>query len=393
MIAGGNAPEDAVITATAKVLKQYPGPILLRWSWEFNVYGKNQNCRSIDPSVGPTQQVYADFIAAWQHIRTLFQAAGASNVSFVWNPGHWNADGDPKDPQAFYPGNAFVDWLAIDTYQRAANGTFSDDFDLFYNDFSQPQYGNKPMLVGENGGMGFSEHMAELQATYLQGLLAALKANKYPLFKGYCYFDSNGTLGNWVLDDNGGKGQGGLAAFAALSASPPFAPAISLVANAEGENPVIAPNTWIEIKGSNLAPAGVSRIWRAADFVNGQLPAQLDGVTVTVGGKPAYVYYISPTQVNVLTAQDIISGQVPVVVINNGAVTAAATVQAQALSPSFFVFDGVHVAAVHASGDLLGPTALYPGYTTPAKPGETVLLYANGFGSTSIMQGVFRRFP
>jgi uncharacterized protein (TIGR03437 family) len=32
---------------------------------------------------------------------------------------------------------------------------------------------------------------------------------------------------------------------------------------------------------------------------------------------------------------------------------------------------------------LIGPTALYPGSTTPAKPGETILLYANGFGPTS----------
>jgi uncharacterized protein (TIGR03437 family) len=27
---------------------------------------------------------------------------------------------------------------------------------------------------------------------------------------------------------------------------------------------------------------------------------------------------------------------------------------------------------------------LYPSFTTPAKPGETVMLYANGFGPTSV---------
>lgn len=36
-----------------------------------------------------------------------------------------------------------------------------------------------------------------------------------------------------------------------------------------------------------------------------------------------------------------------------------------------------------ADGTLLGPASLYPGSTTPAKPGETIVLYANGFGSTS----------
>jgi len=53
-------------------------------------------------------------------------------------------------------------------------------------------------------------------------------------------------------------------------------PAISLVANAEGENPVIAPNTWVEIKGTRLAPAGDTRIWGAADFRNNQLPTSLE---------------------------------------------------------------------------------------------------------------------
>jgi len=47
------------------------------------------------------------------------------------------------------------------------------------------------------------------------------------------------------------------------------------------------------------------------------------------------------------------------------------------------VFDATNVAATHADGTLLGPPTLYPGSTTPAKPGETVVLYANGFGPTS----------
>jgi len=41
------------------------------------------------------------------------------------------------------------------------------------------------------------------------------------------------------------------------------------------------------------------------------------------------------------------------------------------------------VAATHANGSLIGPSSLYPGSTTPAKPSETIVLYANGFGTTS----------
>jgi uncharacterized protein (TIGR03437 family) len=164
-------------------------------------------------------------------------------------------------------------------------------------------------------------------------------------------------------------------------------PVIAQVANAEGESPTIAPNSWLEIKGAGLAPAGDSRIWQGSDFVGGQMPTQLDHVSVTVNGKSAYVYYISPAQINVLSPPDPMSGPVQVVVTNNDVASAGFTAQAQAMSPSFFVFgDGQHVAAVHADGSLLGPAGMsVPGYTfTPAKPGETILLYANGFGPTSI---------
>ena len=162
------------------------------------------------------------------------------------------------------------------------------------------------------------------------------------------------------------------------------APTVTLVANAEGGVATIAPNSWVEIKGSNLGPAGDTRVWGSSDFVNNQLPTSLDGVSVTVNGVPAYVYYISPTQVNILTPPNAISGSVPVQVSVNGAISANFMVQAQAESPSFFVFGGgPYIAAIHANGSYIGPTSLYTGLTTPAQPGETITMYANGFGPTS----------
>jgi uncharacterized protein (TIGR03437 family) len=167
--------------------------------------------------------------------------------------------------------------------------------------------------------------------------------------------------------------------------NPAFAtPAISLVANAEGQSPVIAPNTWVEIQGVNLSPPGDSRIWQTSDFVNGEMPVALDGVSVTINGQNAYIWYISPTQINVLTPPEVVSGSVNVAVANAGRVSAAFTAQAQQLSPSFFVFDGTHVVGSHLNYTDLGPTTLYPGLTTPAQPGEEVILYANGLGLTSV---------
>jgi uncharacterized protein (TIGR03437 family) len=44
---------------------------------------------------------------------------------------------------------------------------------------------------------------------------------------------------------------------------------------------------------------------------------------------------------------------------------------------------GPYVTATHLNGSYVGPVTLYSGLSTPAQPGETIVLYANGFGPTS----------
>jgi uncharacterized protein (TIGR03437 family) len=106
-------------------------------------------------------------------------------------------------------------------------------------------------------------------------------------------------------------------------------------------------------------------------------------VSVAVDGKPAYVYYVSPSQVNVLTPPDALNGNVPVTVTVNGATSAPFTVAAEAASPALFTFSGTnYAAATHGDGSLIGPQTLYQGASSPARPGESVVLYGNGFGAT-----------
>ena len=74
----------------------------------------------------------------------------------------------------------------------------------------------------------------------------------------------------------------------------------------------IAPNTFITIKGSNLAATKRSVV--AADIANNILPTTMDGVTVTVNGQSAYITYISPVQINLVTPVEMpTSGNVNVV--------------------------------------------------------------------------------
>ncbi len=390
IIASGDAAEDAIITATATALKQYPGPVMLRWFWEFNQLNKDQSCRG-DTGGAPTQQVYDGFVNAWKHIWTLFQNAGATNVVFLWNPGSYTA-GKSDDPHGYYPGNSYVDWMGVDTYQRSATETFVTDFGPFYSDFSQSQYANKPLMVGENGSPNFAQNSVELQAAYLQGVLSVVETNRYPLLKAYDYFDASGAdaQGNfhsWILDDNNGQGAGGLAAMTAMAASASFSvpPVLNSGSAANGATYVpggLVPGSWAQVKGSGLS--NVTRIWAASDFtgLGNNLPTYLSGVQVMVNNQPAAVYYIDSGQVSFQVPSGI-SGTATIQVITGSAASNPVTAAAVASAPGLFpnAVNGVtYPAAVFLDGKYAGDPKLGPAYRN-AKPGDVIQLYATGLAA------------
>ena len=194
---------------------------------------------------------------------------------------------------------------------------------------------------------------------------------------------TNGSLYG-ATNQGGAKGQGTIFSLTLPASSQTSTPVITSVVTAFSNGAAIAPNTWVVIKGSNLAPPNDSRIWQTKDFTGSQMPTGLDGVSVSMNGEAAYVYYISPTQLNVLTPPDLASGPVLVSVTNNGSTGAAFASTVQPESVAFFVFNGgPYVVGTHLSGIDLGPTSLFPGTSTPAAQGEVIVLYGNGFGNVS----------
>lgn len=155
------------------------------------------------------------------------------------------------------------------------------------------------------------------------------------------------------------------------------------VVNAAGLQAGVAPGAWISIHGFRLA--ATTRIWTAADIVNGTLPESLDGVSVTINGKAAAIYYVSPTQLNVLAPADSLSGTVQVVVKNANGTSESTAVQMQSALPGFFRLAQEYVVATNAVGGYVGPTNLVDGLLTiPAKPLETIVLWGTGFGPTNL---------
>ncbi len=148
----------------------------------------------------------------------------------------------------------------------------------------------------------------------------------------------------------------------------------------------IVPGSWLTIQGTNLAtglPAQGFDTWDKG-IVNGKLPTAVDGNSVSVAGKPAYVYFVSPTQINV-QAPDVGTGPVPVTVTNANGTSTAVTATVATTSPAFFLWPNNQAVATRASDNSFAMKAgTYAGLTTiAAKPGEVLILWGTGFGPTS----------
>jgi uncharacterized protein (TIGR03437 family) len=168
--------------------------------------------------------------------------------------------------------------------------------------------------------------------------------------------------------------------FGSLQAGP-VASTSNPVLNGADFTPGIAQYSWISLFGSNLS--STTRGWLASDMPGGKLPTALDNVSVTVDGKPAYVAYISPTQINALVPADLTLGAVQVSTSNQGLASAGVSAQMQATTPAFFISKSSYIAALHANNTVVGPATLYPNNSTPAAPGETIMLFGTGFGPAS----------
>ncbi len=166
------------------------------------------------------------------------------------------------------------------------------------------------------------------------------------------------------------------------SIQPPPVFQSAMVVNAAASTAALAPNTFVSIEGGALS--AITRNANSADFVGTKLPTALSGVSVTANGESAFVTYISPTQINVLLPADLQPGPVKIQTFNNGLSSQTASVTLQAAGPAFFVLTGGKYVATHADGTLVAPVGLTAGVTSsPAMAGETIVIYANGFGATT----------
>jgi uncharacterized protein (TIGR03437 family) len=138
----------------------------------------------------------------------------------------------------------------------------------------------------------------------------------------------------------------------------------------------IAPGSLASVFGTGLAVSTAQ-----ANFL--ALPNELAAVSVLIGGVPAPLQYVSPTQVNLQVPWNLRTGTADVRVATNGFVLPPLRVSILPYSPAIFTIqDGSGQAvAINFDGSIAAPAGTIPGVATrPAKPGDYIMIFCTGLG-------------
>ena len=198
---------DPTIIAQADALASVGAPVILAFNHE--------------PESDPRNGTPADFVAAWQHYVTVFRDRGATNVSFalILEANSYS----PASIAQWYPGDAYVDWVGADGYNRfGCDGSPARwvDFSTIFSplaDFAVLH--GKPALIAEWASAENPTAPGD-KAQWITD--AAQSLESWPQVKATMYFDDDGTQPG--CDYALGSSPSALQAFATMGAQPFFNP-------------------------------------------------------------------------------------------------------------------------------------------------------------------------
>jgi Glycosyl hydrolase family 26 len=130
----------------------------------------------------------ATWIAAWQHVVTVFRQKGADNVIWLWTVNSQGPDGPMAG--AWWPGSAYVTWVGVDGYYTDPGDTFEN---VFGTVLGEVRGFGKPIIISETAvGPGTGD-----QAGGIENLFAGLRASR---LLGLIWFDVAQDHGQYQQD-------------------------------------------------------------------------------------------------------------------------------------------------------------------------------------------------
>ena len=186
-----NGDFDAYVNAWAYRLAAFKGPVLLRFAHEMNAAWYPWG-------IGVNDNAAADYVAAWHHLRDLFRAARADNVRWVWCV---DATADHSPLEAGFPGDAAVDWVALDGYNWGTSTpatrwrSFDDVFADGYRRVTA--LSRRPLMIAETA----SAEQGGDKAAWIRDGLGALPT-AYPRVRALLWFQEQGKAADWRVDSS-----------------------------------------------------------------------------------------------------------------------------------------------------------------------------------------------
>lgn len=195
---------DAYITEWARSLAAWGKPVMLR-------YGHEMNGNWYPWAERVNGNTDGSYVQAYRHVHDIFAAAGASNVSWVWNPNVPNA----VPMSVVYPGSNYVDIAALDGYNWGTTQPWSSwqtPQQLFGGGLNELRSlaPGKPIVIGEVASAEAGGSKADWNRDLIDYLAAQSDVT------GFLWFDLNKEV-DWRIDSSPQS----VSAFAAALAARP----------------------------------------------------------------------------------------------------------------------------------------------------------------------------
>jgi beta-mannanase len=200
---------DAYIRRWARGVADWGKPMYLRFAHEMNSV-------SYPWSIGINDNTSAEYVSAWRHIVDVFREEGATNVRWVWSPTVALNVSPPFEE--FYPGDDYVDWVALDGYNWGTTQSWSrwqtlaEVFGPSYDEVTALAP-DKPFMIAETG----SAEEGGDKAAWIREAFGEDLPTRLPMTKAVVWFNVNKEA-DWRIESSPSS----LEAYSEIAASPAY---------------------------------------------------------------------------------------------------------------------------------------------------------------------------